>query len=228
MKRLGVVIPTLNEAQHLPGILEDLARVALPHEVVVADGGSGDDTLGIARAAGVRGVSAPRGRGPQLNAGAAVLDCEWLCFLHADVRMPDAARAELERAAADSAVQAAVWALRIDATGFWPRFMELGTALRDRLGGLPYGDQGLLVRQELFRAVGGFPELPVMEDVALIRALGRRARIERLQAPLVVSPRRWLREGPYRTWIRNSLLLTAYLAGVSPERLERWYRAEAP
>jgi hypothetical protein len=142
--------------------------------------------------------------------------------------MPRAARAELERAAADSAVQAAVWGLRIDATGFWPRFMEVGTTLRDRFGGLPYGDQGLLVRRELFRAVGGFPELPIMEDVALIRTLGRRARIERLQAPLVVSPRRWLREGPYRTWVRNSLLLTAYLAGVSPRRLARWYRAEAP
>lgn len=228
MPAVGVVIPTLNEALHLPGILEDMERLAAPHEVVVVDGGSRDDTLELARSAGVRAVSAPLGRGPQLNAGAAALECEWLCFLHADVRMPGAARAELERAAADPALQVAVWGLKIDAAGFWPRFMELGTLLRDRIGGLPYGDQGLLVRRELFQAVGGFPELPIMEDVALIRMLGRRARIERLRARLVVSPRRWQREGPYRSWIRNGLLLSAYLAGASPRRLVRWYRPEAP
>jgi rSAM/selenodomain-associated transferase 2 len=223
---VGVVIPTLNEAAYLPEILHDISQVGLPHEVVVADGGSHDDTLTVARAAGARVVSAPRGRGLQLNAGAAAVAGEWLCFLHADVRMPQAARTELERAVADTAVLAAVWGLRIDAGGFWPRFMELGNVLRDRIGGLPYGDQGLLVRRELFATVGGFPPFPIMEDVALIRLLGRRTHIERLGAPLGVSPRRWLREGPYRTWIRNSLLLSAYLAGASPQRLARWYRPE--
>lgn len=225
---VAVVIPTLNEAQYLPGLLDDISHVAVPHDVVVADGGSHDATLSVARAAGARAVAAPRGRGLQLNAGAAAVECDWLCFLHADVRMPQAARAELERAVADCAVQAAVWGLRIDAGGFWPRFMELGNSLRDRVGGLPYGDQGLLVRRELFAGVGGFPPFPIMEDVALIRLLGRRTRIERLGAPLLVSPRRWLREGPYRTWIRNSLLLSAYLAGASPQRLVRWYRPETP
>ncbi len=225
---VGVVIPTLNEAAYLPEILHDVSQVALPHEVVVADGGSHDDTLTVAREAGARVVSAPRGRGLQLNAGAAAVAGEWLCFLHADVRMPEAARAELERAVADAAVHAAVWGLRIDASGFWPRFMELGNVLRDRIGGLPYGDQGLLVSRELFATVGGFPPFPIMEDVALIRLLGRRTHIERLGAPLGVSPRRWLREGPYRTWIRNSLLLSAYLVGASPQRLVRWYRPEVP
>jgi glycosyltransferase involved in cell wall biosynthesis len=190
---VGVVIPTLNEAAYLPGILNDVAHLAVPHEVVVADGGSHDDTLTVAREAGARVVVASRGRGTQLNAGAAAVESDWLCFLHADVRMPRSARAELERTVADTAVQVAVWGLRIDAGGFWPRFMELGNALRDR-----------------------------------IRTLRRRARIERLGAALGVSPRRWLREGPYRTWIRNSLLLSAYLAGASPQRLVRWYRPETP
>ncbi len=225
---VGVVIPTLNEAAYLPGILNDVAHLAVPHEVVVADGGSHDDTLTVAREAGARVVVASRGRGTQLNAGAAAVESDWLCFLHADVRMPRSARAELERTVADTAVQVAVWGLRIDAGGFWPRFMELGNALRDRIGGLPYGDQGLLVRRELFATVGGFPPFPIMEDVAFIRTLRRRARIERLGAALGVSPRRWLREGPYRTWIRNSLLLSAYLAGASPQRLVRWYRPETP
>ncbi len=128
----------------------------------------------------------------------------------------------------DSSVAAAVWGLRIDAAGLWPRLMEFGTYLRDRLGGLSYGDQGLLVRRELFESVGGFREIPIMEDVELVRDLRRRTRVARLGAPLLVSPRRWLREGPYRTWMRNSVLITAYLAGASPQRLARWYRPETP
>jgi hypothetical protein len=141
--------------------------------------------------------------------------------------MPAPARRELERVVEQNRAQAAVWSLAIDAVGMWPRVMEWGARVRDRLGGLPYGDQGLLVRRELFAALGGYPAIPVMEDVALIRALRRRARVDRLRAPLVVSPRRWQREGPYRTWLRNSLLIGAYLAGAHPRRLARWYRPEA-
>jgi hypothetical protein len=102
--------------------------------------------------------------------------------------------------------------------------MEWGARIRDRLGGLPYGDQGLLVRRSAFERLGGFPDVPIMEDVAMVRALRSLVRIERLRAPLLVSPRRWQREGPYRTWLRNSLLITAYHAGVSPGTLARWYR----
>jgi hypothetical protein len=152
---------------------------------------------------------------------------EWLCFLHADVRVPPAARQALERALSNERLEAAVWGFRIDASGFWPRFMELGNRIRDRVAGLPYGDQGLLVRRRLFDEVGGFANVPIMEDVAMVRALRRRTRLVRLGAPLVVSPRRWRREGPYRTWVRNLLLLTAYLAGARPDRLARWYRPEA-
>jgi hypothetical protein len=137
--------------------------------------------------------------------------------------MPVPARAELLRAVG-APIEAAVWRLAIDAGGSWPRVMEWGARLRDRLGGLPYGDQGLLVRRSLFERIGGFPGVPIMEDVAMVRAIRSRVRIERLRAPLLVSPRRWQREGPYRTWLRNSLLITAYHAGVSPGTLARWYR----
>jgi rSAM/selenodomain-associated transferase 2 len=221
----SIVIPTLNEAANLPALLEDLAKLTIPAEVIVADGGSRDDTVSIAENAGASVVLARRGRGPQLNAGAAAASGEWFCFLHADVRMNAAARTELERALGES-VDAAVWRLAIGAKGLWPRVMELGGALRDRLGGLPYGDQGLLVRRSLFDGVGGFPDIPIMEDVAMVQALRRRTRIERLRAPLLVSPRRWQREGPYRTWLRNAALITAFHAGVPPARLARWYRPE--
>lgn len=223
---LGVVIPTLDEEATLPGILADLRALRVSHAVVVADGGSRDGTAHVAEARGARVLAAPRGRGPQLNAGAALLGSEWLLFLHADVRLPETARQSLVEALARD-VQAAVFGLAIDAAGVWPRVMELGAWLRDRLGGLPYGDQGLLVRRRLFEAVGGYPPIPVMEDVAMVRALRRHTRLVRLPAALEVSPRRWRREGPYRTWARNSALLTAYLAGVSPHRLARWYRPES-
>jgi rSAM/selenodomain-associated transferase 2 len=223
---LGVVIPTFNEAPSLPGILADLRLLRVPHTVVIVDGGSHDATREIAAALGARVVTVPRGRGPQLNAGARVLDTEWLLFVHADVRMPEAARMALTQALAGGA-ETAVFALAIDAPGVWPRVMELGARLRDRMGGLPYGDQGLLVRRRLFEEVGGYPAIPVMEDVAIVRALGRRAPLRRLPGPLRVSPRRWRREGPYRTWARNAVLLAAYLAGVSPHRLARWYRPDA-
>ena len=220
---LGVVIPTLNEADTLPGILSDLAELTLPVAVVIADGGSTDATVAEAERRGVRVVRAPRGRGPQLNAGAAVLDTEWLLFLHADVRLPVDARVTLERAVAGTD-DAAVFALAIEADGFWPRLMELGARVRDRLGGLPYGDQGLLVRRRQFDRAGGYPDIPIMEDVSIVRALRRLGPIGHLPAAVRASPRRWQREGPYRAWARNTALLAAWIAGVSPHRLAHWYR----
>jgi rSAM/selenodomain-associated transferase 2 len=222
---LGVVIPTLNESTCLPGLLSDLAALAVPTDIVVADGGSSDDTVAVGRAHGARVVSASRGRAPQMNTGAAEVRGEWLCFLHADVRMSEAARRVLADAL-DAERNAAVWRLTIDHADGWARIMEWGARLRDRVGGLPYGDQGLVVRRSLFEAVGGFPLVPIMEDVALGRAVRARTSVTRLEAPLLVSPRRWLRQGPYRTWLRNMALITAYAAGVPPERLARWYPAE--
>lgn len=226
MLQLAVIIPALNEARLLPGLLSDLRAVRLPMEVVVVDGGSRDATVAVAEAGGARTLRAGPGRAQQMNAGAAASAGDWLCFLHADVRMPDPARVVLAAAVAEETLSAAVWRFAIDGSGPWLRLVEFGARLRDRVGGLPYGDQGLLVRRRLFEAVGGFPEIPIMEDVAMLRALRRRAPLARFPHPLAVSSRRWRREGPYFTWARNIALIAAYLAGVSPERLSRWYRPE--
>jgi rSAM/selenodomain-associated transferase 2 len=223
--RLGVVIPTLNEAQYLPDLLSDIAALAVEHHVVIADGGSTDGTVLIATEAGATVVPAPRGRGTQLNAGADASGAEWLCFLHADVRMPPGARRVLEEALARD-VDAGVWSLQIADDHRWARLMEAGARVRHRVAGLPYGDQGLLLRRAVFEAVGGYPALPIMEDVAMIRAVRRHWTVERFGDALSVSPRRWLREGPYRTWLRNAVLLSAFLGGVSAHRLARWYRPE--
>jgi hypothetical protein len=121
---------------------------------------------------------------------------------------------------------AAAWPLAIDGTGAWLRWIERAAALRWRLTGLAYGDQGLLVRRALYDAVGGYPESSIMEDVTLIRRIARRAPVQRLPLPILADARRWQREGRVRGTLRNMTLLTLFLAGIAPDRLARWYRPE--
>lgn len=224
---LAVVIPTLNEGARLPGLLADLARLAdeTPLRVVVADGGSSDGTAACARSGGATLLSAPQGRARQLNAGARATHSRWLLFLHADCRLPADARIALTRAlSGDGALEAAVFRFAIDLPPFWKRFIETGQALRDRLLDLPYGDQGLLVRRDLFETVGGYPEVPIMEDVAMVEALRRHTRIARLPARLETSGRRYVARGHVRTLLRHWVLISLYLAGVPPTHLAGWRR----
>jgi rSAM/selenodomain-associated transferase 2 len=226
---IGVVIPTLNEASYLPGLLGDLQRLrkTVALDVVVVDGGSRDATLGVAARHDARTIVGPAGRARQLNAGAAAARGEWLLFLHADGRMPPAARRALLAAVVEEPVpEVAVFRFAIDLPPPWKGFIELGQALRERLYHLPYGDQGLLLRRELFEAVGGYPDIPIMEDVALIRGMRRRkAGIRRLPAALVTSGRRYRERGVLRTWLANVVLIALYLMGVPPRRLARWRAA---
>lgn len=218
-----MVIPTLNEAAALPGLLSDLRDLGtLVDEIIVADAGSSDATTQVAWEAGARMVAAPRGRAQQLNAGARASLGKWLLFLHADSRLgPDAGRA-IERSMADIPhVDAAVFRFAIDLPWGYRQMIEGGQRIRERLFGLAYGDQGLLVRRRCFKAVGGFPELSLMEDVAMIRKLRRRFRVTRLESPLLTSGRRYRQGGIVRTWLHHTLLITLYLIGVSPNRLAR-------
>jgi hypothetical protein len=171
-------------------------------------------------------VSTERGRGRQLTAGVAASSGDWLLVVHADARLPAASLGAAQAAMARPDVQAAAWPLAIDGTGVWLRVVERGAALRWRLTGLAYGDQGLLLRRSLYDAVGGYPETRIMEDVVLIRRIARLARVERLSPPILADARRWRREGRVRGTLRNAALITLFLAGVAPDRLARWYRPE--
>lgn len=226
---IGVVIPTLNEARYLPGLLDDLSRLgrAVPLDVVVADGGSSDATAAAALRGGARVIALAPGRGRQLNAGAATVRGNWLLFLHADSRLPAEGRRALLAAVVDEpGLAAGVFGFAIELPAPWKRFIEWGQALRERLYHLPYGDQGLLIRRDVFQAVGGYPDIPVMEDVAMVRALRKRGVvIHRLPAALVTSGRRYRARGVVRTWLGNALLIGLYLLGVSPQRLARWRAA---
>jgi hypothetical protein len=146
--------------------------------------------------------------------------------LHADARLTPKALGEAVNALHNREVQCACWPLAIDGEGAWFRLIELGAALRWRLFGLAYGDQGLLVRHSLYQAAGEYPEVEIMEDVVLIRRIGRLAPIVRFRTPLVADARRWAREGAVRASLRNLVLLTLFLAGAAPDRLARWYAPE--
>ncbi|MDT8436135.1 MAG: TIGR04283 family arsenosugar biosynthesis glycosyltransferase [Gemmatimonadota bacterium] len=223
---ISIVIPALDEERTIAGLLDDLRRLRVPRETIVVDGGSADATAAVARAAGARVLSAPRGRGSQLRAGAAAAAAPVLCFLHADVRLaPEGAR-RLDALAREPSGAAWAFPLRIDAPGPAYRLIELGANLRSRLLRLPYGDQGLVIRRDDYERAGGHPAIPVMEDVALARALRGTVPLRLLpEGPgeLRVSARRWERDGPLRRTLRNWTLLVRYAAGVAPERLARRY-----
>jgi len=222
----SVVIPALNEARRIGSCI----RSARPEadEVVVVDGGSSDDTVSIAGGfEGVRVVSGPRGRGPQLGAGARATTSERLLFLHADCRLPTGWSAVAGEALDDEHTALACFRLHTESSDpasgslarAWIRLLDI----RSFGFGLPYGDQAFAVRREVFDAVGGFPAIPLMEDVAFARACRRRGGIRTLPLEVRTTGRRFERR-PIRTRLCTATFPWLFRIGVSPWTLARWYR----
>jgi len=220
---LSVVIPTLDAAASLRGTLDALGDA--PGEVVVADGGSRDGTAEIARGLGARVVMAPRGRGAQLSAGVAAARGPWLLLLHADTRLAPG-WGDAVRAAMRDPGRAAFFRFALDHAAPAARRLERAVAWRCRVLALPYGDQGLLIHQDLLDAAGGIAPLPLMEDVDLVRRIGR-ARLAALDVAAVTSAERWRREGYLRRSARNLACLSLWFLGLKPERILRLYRGRA-
>jgi len=218
LARLSVVIPALNAAATLPVTLGCLDGVA---EIVVADGGSSDGTQAIAAAAGAWVLKLPRGRGTQIAGGIAAARQPWLLLLHADTRLDADWRAAVAARMADNG-QAGYFRFALDAAHWRARLLCCAVALRCRLFALPYGDQGLLIHRDLLHAAGGMRALPLMEDVDLVRRLGRR-RLVAMQAAAVTSAARWERDGWARRSARNLLCLCLYFLGVKPATIARLY-----
>jgi rSAM/selenodomain-associated transferase 2 len=222
---LSVIIPTLDAAAGLPATLATLAEARpLLREIIVADGGSRDGTQAIAEAAGARVVTTPRGRGAQLSAGATAAGGDWLCFLHADTRPEPGWAAEVARFIGDpgNRGRAGYLAYRLDDVSASARRLERIVAWRSLVLGLPYGDQGLILARDFYRALGGFPPLVLMEDVALARRIGRK-RLVALKAGALTSAARYRREGYLWRPLRNLCCLSLYFLGAPPRLITRLY-----
>ena len=190
--------------------------------MIVADGGSIDATPQLAVELGAKVIDTPRGRGMQLAAGAEAARGDWLLFLHADTLLGQGWRDEVRRHIAERPEVAACFAFQLDEAGWQARLIERGVALRVRTLGLPYGDQGLLTSRALYEDIGGFRPLPLMEDVDLVRRIGRR-RLVRFGTAATTSADRWRKDGWWRRSARNLSCLALYGMGVSPARIVRLY-----
>jgi len=221
MLSISVVIPTRNEAAHVGATLDAVLRGDVA-EVIVADCGSDDDTAALAAQRGVKVVTSSAGRGTQQNAGAQAASGDVLLFVHADTALPAGFDDEVRRLLDDRDVAAGAFRLAIDTPGRLYRVVEALANWRSRFLSAPYGDQAIFLRRGVFDAVGGFPDAPLMEDVALLRKLRRRGRIAISPLSVTTSARRWTRYGAIRTTLLNQVCLAAYWLGVRPARIAAW------
>lgn len=221
LQRVSVIIPTLNEAAHLPKTLRHVSA-AKPHEIIIADGGSTDVSLDIATEASARIVHSERGRGVQMNAGASTATGELLFFLHADTLpppgYPDAIRETLRHP--QNIAGAFRFSLR-EPRPAGAAFIENFTEWRNKWRPLPYGDQGIFIRRPAFEALGQFPKWPMLEDIEFIRHARRHGRIIIHPAAVRTSARRWQQHGTMRTFLRHQMILLGYYAGAWPSRGHR-------
>jgi rSAM/selenodomain-associated transferase 2 len=221
----SVVIPVLGEATGIDAVVDHVRVVGYGQdvEVVVVDGDPAGSTLAALTRGGVTALQSLPGRARQQNAGAAAAGGDIILFLHADVRLPAGAFQAAE-AALDAGAALGAFSLALRTRHPWLRLAAAGATLRSRLFFLPYGDQAFFMRRELFCALGGFPDLPIMEDVALVRAVRRAGGMVRiLPGRVVASARRYEALGPRPTTLRNLALLTLFSCGVPAARLARFY-----
>ncbi len=228
--RLSVIIPALDEAAQIAALLGDLQALRQPDsplgrsELIVVDGGSRDATAAIAEPLVDRLLHSARGRARQMNAGAAAARGQWLWFVHADSRV-DAALLDQLDAAIGSDARWGRFDVRLSGDAALLRLIEWAMNRRSRFTAMATGDQGIFVRRADFAAAGGYPEIALMEDLALSKSLRRRARPACLRGPLLTSSRRWERHGVLRTMLLMWRLRLAWFFGADPARLARRYRA---
>lgn len=219
---VSVIIPVLNEAAQIADAIARTRAVG-DCEIIVVDGGSIDGTLAAAGAAD-RVLTSPRGRARQQNAGAAAATGDVLLFLHADCRLPADAFDAVAQALQDPLCVGGCFRQSIDAGGAGYRLLEFGNAARVRLLGWAYGDQGIFVQRNAFEALGGFPDLPLMEDLYFMKRLKRRGRVALLPLRLQVSARRWQKQGIVGRTLRNWRLLLRAHCGAPLEKLAAEYK----
>ena len=219
---VAVIIPTLNEADGIGAVLAHLQAYAV--ETIVVDGGSEDGTVSLVQDLGVPVLVTAGGRSTQLNLGAAATRAEILLFLHGDTQLPPDFVSQVQQVLAQPGVVAGAFPLAIAGANWALRWVAWGANQRSYWLQLPYGDQGLFLRRSTFEAMGGFPPLPIMEDLVLVRSLQKQGRIGLAQTPVITSDRRWRKLGIWQTTLINQAMVVGYGLGLNPQTLADWYR----
>ncbi len=220
--RITVIIPVLNEEKAIGPTLKALEALRAD-EVIVVDGGSADSTRKIAEQANVLLLSSPAGRARQMNRGAKAAGGDVLLFLHADSRLPHSGLRDVRLALEDPNCVGGRFDVELDSRRWILRLVGILISIRSRLTRVATGDQAIFVRRRIFEEIGGFPEIPLMEDIAFSRILKRSGRVACLKNRVVTSARRWQTEGVWRTIFKMWGLKLLYLTGISPFRLKRFY-----
>ena len=225
---VSVIVPVLDDVGSLEGALESLGDDSRVEIIVVNAGERTPAMIALEHAAPhVRWLTSLPARGRQMNLGARQAHGDWLLFLHADTRLLAGWVKELEHAGRQSSVVGGSFRFQLDSGRGWARVLERGVAARVRWLDLPYGDQALFVRRDVFAALGGYRELPLMEDVDFVRRLRRKGQLHHSTLPAVTSARRWETDGWIRRSVENVILVLLFLAGVSPGWLAARYRRGA-
>lgn len=221
---VSVIIPVLDEADLIEPLLRSLRLAEV--EIIVVDGGSQDNTVELALQLGAKVLHSDRGRAIQMNAGAKAATSEILLFLHADTQLPVGFVSIVQQTLAQPKIVAGAFELAIDGNAWGLRWIEWGVKWRSRLLQLPYGDQAIFLRAEIFHQFGGFAQLPIMEDFELVRRLQKYGKIAIVPARVLTSARRWQKVGLLKTTLLNQIVIAAFLLKISPERIAQWYRSQ--
>lgn len=223
---ISVIVPVLNDADSLDSLLWQLREISPDLEIVVADGGKSKDARDVCGRYGALWTDSRRGRAVQMNRGAARSSGRILWFLHADTIIHPSSLDVIRSTLEDPGTVGGAFRFRLHQRHWYASLLDLGVNLRSGRLKLPYGDQGFFVRRTVFESMGGYREIPFMEDVEFIRRLPRYGEVAILKVPIGVSSRRWEREGFFYTTIRNWLVTVAFLRGVPPDRLMKYYSLE--
>lgn len=223
---LSVIIPVLNEAQIINTTIDHLGRLNFTGdlEVIVADGDSQGSTINAIKHPGVKKVISKTGRGAQMNNGAAIAGGDILLFLHADTLLGPDALNQIVATIQNPEVVGGAFDLEIGCDKKMYRWIEAAASIRSRLTGIPYGDQAIFIKKRCFERLGGFKEIPLMEDVELMRRIKKNSlKIRFVRQKVRTASRRWEKEGIVYCTLRNWILITLYLLGISPEKLKKFY-----
>jgi rSAM/selenodomain-associated transferase 2 len=220
---ISIIIPTLNEAENITATLKS-AHAGADVEIIVVDGGSSDGTAQLVRAFGVRLLCIAGGRAKRVNAGAREASGDVFLFLHGDTRLPERFDQHVLEVLANPGTVAGAFALGIDGSEIGLRAIEKLANFRSRFFQMPYGDQAIFLSSPLFTALGGVPDMPIMEDYVFVKRIKRKGRVAIAPVAVSTSSRRWLRMGILKTTLINQVILLAYFLGIDNDRLARWYR----